>query len=175
MFATTTILSFLALSFLANGQQAGNLTKETHPTMSWSKCSSGGSCTTTAGQVVLDSNWRWLHWKANYTNCYDGNEWDTSACSSAKTCATNCALDGADYRGTYGITTSGNSMTMVFVTEGEYSTNIGSRVYMMASETKYMMYKLLNQVGNGIGFKCNNNLLCRSLPSRWTYRTFPVA
>ncbi|AEO64066.1 glycoside hydrolase family 7 protein [Thermothielavioides terrestris NRRL 8126] len=111
--------------------------------MSWQKCSSGGSCTTVQGEVVIDSNWRWVHDKNGYTNCYTGNEWNTTICSDAKSCAANCALDGADYSGTYGVTTSGNALTLKFVTKGSYSTNIGSRLYMMASSTKYQMFTLL--------------------------------
>ncbi|CCO37125.1 hypothetical protein BN14_11276 [Rhizoctonia solani AG-1 IB] len=57
----------------------------------------------------------------------------------------NCAVDGADYSGTYGITTSGNALTLKFVTKGE-NTNVGSRVYLMASDdTNYEMFKLKNQ------------------------------
>ncbi|XTI94630.1 glycoside hydrolase, partial [Cenococcum geophilum] len=62
-----------------------------------------------------------------------------------KTCATNCALDGADYTGTYGVIASGNALTLKFVTQGSYSKNIGSRLYLMASDSKYQMFKLLNQ------------------------------
>ena len=57
----------------------------------------------------------------------------------------NCALDGADYSGTYGITTSGNALTLQFVTTGS-STNVGSRVYLMAAgDTEYQMFQLKNQ------------------------------
>jgi len=50
-------------------------------------------------------------------------------------------LDGANYSGTYGINSSGNSLTLKFVT----GANIGSRVYLLASDTAYQMFKLLNQ------------------------------
>lgn len=59
-----------------------------------------------------------------------------------KSCASNCALDGADYKGTYGITASGNSLQLKFVTKGSYSTNIGSRTYMMKDDSTYEMFKL---------------------------------
>lgn len=60
MFPAATLL---ALSFLAIGyaQQIGTQTAETHPSLSWSNCAAGGTCTTTAGKVTLDANWRWLH------------------------------------------------------------------------------------------------------------------
>ncbi|PIL31386.1 hypothetical protein GSI_06086 [Ganoderma sinense ZZ0214-1] len=141
-------LSLLALSYaaIAYGQQAGTLTTETHPKLMIQKCTGSNSCTTENHLVVLDSNWRWLHSVSSSTNCYTGNTWDTSLCPDPTTCATNCALDGADYSGTYGITTSGNALTLKFVTHGPSSTNIGSRVYLMdTSDAKYEMFKLKNQ------------------------------
>lgn len=54
-------LALLSLLGVASAQQAGTLQSETHPKMSWSKCSSGGSCSTAQGEVVIDSNWRWVH------------------------------------------------------------------------------------------------------------------
>ncbi|KAH8830310.1 glycoside hydrolase [Flagelloscypha sp. PMI_526] len=139
--------SFVAFTLLAvvQGQQVGTLTAETHPTLSVSECTAGGSCTTQQRSVTLDSNWRWLHSTANSTNCYTGNEWDATLCPDATTCATNCALDGADYSGTYGITTSGNALTLTFVTNGPYSTNIGSRVYLLEDESNYQMFDLNNK------------------------------
>lgn len=47
------------------------------------------------------------------------------------------------YEGTYGATTSGDALTLKFVTEGEYSTNIGSRLYFLESESKYQGFTLL--------------------------------
>jgi cellulose 1,4-beta-cellobiosidase len=145
MFHTAGLLTLASLA-VVYGQQAGNLTTETHPKMAWQLCRKGGSCTSqSTGEVVLDGNWRWLHHTANFTNCYEGNEWDASYCASNSACAKNCALDGADYRGTYGISVSSNALTLKYVTKGEYGTNIGSRVYMMNGATKYQMFKLMNK------------------------------
>ncbi|TFK39660.1 cellobiohydrolase I-II [Crucibulum laeve] len=144
MFQKSALILF-TLFAMACGQQVGTQTAETHPKMSWQKCTKGGSCTTqSSASIVLDANWRWLHTTSGYTNCYTGNTWDKSLCPDGATCAKNCALDGADYTGTYGITASGNSLTMKFVTSGQQK-NIGSRVYLMASDTQYQMFKLLNQ------------------------------
>lgn len=140
-------LALLALSFaaVAFGQQVGTNTAETHPTLSWQKCTTSGGCTTVSGgKVVLDANWRWLHTTTGFTNCYTGNTWDTTLCPDGATCAQNCALDGADYSGTYGITTSGNALTLKFVTTGQQK-NIGSRVYLMQDDTHYQMFNVLNQ------------------------------
>lgn len=48
--------------------------------------------------------------------------------------------------GTYGITTSGDALTLKFVTDGS-QVNVGSRVYLMApgSTTNYQMFNALNQ------------------------------
>ncbi|EJD55681.1 cellobiohydrolase I [Auricularia subglabra TFB-10046 SS5] len=140
MFPAVALLTFALAAVRA--QQVGTNTAESHPKLTWSRCTSSG-CTQQNGAVVLDSNWRWLHTTTGYTNCYNGNAWNTTLCPDGTTCASNCALDGADYSGTYGITTTGNALTLKFVTQGAQK-NIGSRVYLMASDTQYEMFNLLN-------------------------------
>ncbi|KAF8597974.1 cellobiohydrolase I-II [Ceratobasidium sp. AG-I] len=142
-FSTSTLLSLtLALLASVRAQQAGTVTAETHPTLPWQKCTTSGGCATqSSGKIVLDSNWRWVHTTSGYTNCYTGNAWDASICPDATTCASNCALDGADYSGTYGITTSGNELSLKFVT----GANVGSRVYLLNDDSTYEMFKLKNQ------------------------------
>lgn len=132
---------------VARGQQVGTQQTETHPTMTWQTCTSASSCTTKTGKVVIDANWRWVHDKTSgsYTNCYDGNKWNTTLCPSNDKCAANCALEGADYAATYGATASGNSLKLTFITKGSYATNIGSRLYLMADDSTYQMFSLLNQ------------------------------
>ncbi|ORY11399.1 cellobiohydrolase I-I [Clohesyomyces aquaticus] len=144
MFSKTALLSSL-FAAAATAQQVGTLTTETHPAMPIQSCTASGSCTTLNTAVTLDANWRWLHTTSGSTNCYNGNAWNTTLCPDGKTCAANCALDGADYPGTYGVTASGGALTLKFVTNGQYSKNIGSRMYLMASDTKYQMFKLLNK------------------------------
>lgn len=125
------------------GQQVGTFTAETHPSLTWETCTAPGQCTTNQGKVVLDSNWRWVHNSAG-TNCYTGNTWDTTICPDDVTCAKNCALDGADYTGTYGVTASGNSLKLNFVTQSS-GKNIGSRLYLMSDDSTYQEFKMLNQ------------------------------
>ncbi|KAF2090565.1 glycoside hydrolase family 7 protein [Saccharata proteae CBS 121410] len=133
------------LASLASSQQVGTQQTETHPSLTWEECTGSGSCTTESGSVVVDANWRWLHSTSGTTNCYTGNEWDATLCPDDVTCATNCALEGADYSGTYGVTSSGDAITLKFVTTGAYSTNVGSRLFMMENDSTYKLYKLLNQ------------------------------
>ncbi|KAF9001244.1 family 7 glycoside hydrolase [Hymenopellis radicata] len=143
MFNTVALVS-LALAAAVLGQQIGNYTAETHPSLTVQQCSAGGSCTSQARSIVLDANWRWLHVTGNYTNCYTGNEWNTTTCPDNAACAKNCALDGADYKGTYGISASGNALTLKFVTTSQQK-NIGSRVYLMQDQDNYQMFSLKNQ------------------------------
>lgn len=64
-----------------------------------------------------------------------GNKWDTSLCPDNDSCAKNCCLDGAQYASTYGASTSGDALSLGFVTKGSTGTNVGSRLYLMASGT----------------------------------------
>jgi cellulose 1,4-beta-cellobiosidase len=142
---TPSILSAGALLMgLATAQQVGKEQTETHPKMSWKRCTGTGgtSCTTVNGEVVIDANWRWLH-DSSGKNCYDGNEW-TGVCSTATDCASKCQLEGANYGTTYGASASGNALTLKFVTKHEYGTNIGSRFYLMNGASKYQMFTLMN-------------------------------
>ncbi|CAK7206306.1 Exoglucanase 1 [Sporothrix eucalyptigena] len=139
----------LSAASVVHGQGVGTQQTETHPKMSFQKCTGKGSCTTTNGEIVIDANWRWVHDKGGYTNCYTDNTWNSTACTDATKCASQCVVDGADYTATYGASTSGNALTLHFVTKGQYATNIGSRMYLMASPTKYAMFTLL---GNEFAF-----------------------
>jgi len=130
-----------ALVAAARAQQVGTQQTETHPTMTWQTCTAADSCTTVNGEVVIDANWRWVHDVGGYTNCYTGNTWNATLCPDDATCATNCALDGAEYASTYGATTSGDALSLTFVT----GSNIGSRLYLMESESAYQGFKLLNK------------------------------
>lgn len=135
------LISISLLLALASAQQVGIVTPETHPKLSWGKCTSSG-CQTQQASVVLDANWRWLHTTSGYTNCYTDNAWNATICTDPVACAKGCAVDGADYSGTYGITTSGNALTHKFVT----GKNVGSRVYLMdTADTGYQMFKPKNQ------------------------------
>lgn len=80
----------------------GTQQTETHPKLSWKTCTGtgGSSCTSKSGEIVVDSNWRWLHTTSGTTNCYTGNTWDSSLCATNSACDSNCVMDGADYSGT---------------------------------------------------------------------------
>nr|CCA94937.1 putative glycoside hydrolase family 7 [uncultured eukaryote] len=142
-----TLLTLLSLACLANGQGVGSFSQEVHLPLPMQSCTSSG-CATQTTSVVLDSNWRWLHANNDYTNCYTGNTWNQQLCPNAQTCTANCALEGIDqgqWASTYGISVSGNSLRLNFVTPNSNGKNVGSRVYLMVSDTRYYMFQLKNR------------------------------
>jgi len=134
----------------ANAQLAGTLQPEMHPPISMKTCTTSG-CTEVAKSITVDANWRWL--EDNAVNCFTGNLWDQTNCPStaegAKNCVTNCALEGANYEESFGITTEGNKLKLNFITKStpgtEELTNVGSRTYLMGSDSKYEMFHLKNR------------------------------
>ena len=145
MIAFTSLLSLL-LATSTSAQQIGDYVKEVHPPLPIQSCTAPNSCTNLSTSLTVDENWRWLHNKDNYQNCYDGNWWNVTLCPDNRSCAANCAIDGAEYKSIYGVTTTpAGALNMKHLTRHDFSYNIGSRIYLMASETKYHMFKLLNK------------------------------
>lgn len=133
-----------ATARLAHAQKACTSTTETKPSLSWSTCTTDAGCTDTTSDVTIDANWRWTHDVDGYDNCYTGNTWDADLCPDDETCATNCCVDGADYETTYGISSSGDALTLSFVTTSA-QTNIGSRTFLMGSDDEYQTFELLGK------------------------------
>jgi cellulose 1,4-beta-cellobiosidase len=132
---------------VANGQAPGTLTKENHPKLDYEVCGATG-CTKHTTGMVIDSNWRWTHIAGSTTNCFTGNLWDAKLCPDEATCSKQCVIEGADkeYTGTYGVTTKADKISLQFVTEGPYTTNVGSRLYMMDNDdTNYKMFHMKNR------------------------------
>jgi len=129
----------------AAAQQAGTLTPEVHPDM-WMQvdCAADG-CKREKGSVVLDANWRWVQRQGQ--NCYTDTKWDSAVCSDAEACAEACSVEGADYEGTYGITSNSDKdgVNLRFVTKHAYGANYGSRMYIMDSDDSYKLFKLKNR------------------------------
>ena len=57
-------------------------------------------------------------------------------------------VDSNDWKGTYGVDASGDKLSLQFVTKGQYSTNIGSRVYLLDPSGKRTAQNLLIFVAN---------------------------
>eukprot|EP00727_Mastigamoeba_balamuthi_P012788 m51a1_g8131 putative glycoside hydrolase family 7 protein (571) ;mRNA; r:213479-215259 len=138
----TTLVLAAALFGLAVAQQAGTKSAENKPKISTFDCTANG-CTSVDRAVTMDANWRWLHHDG--TNCYSGTSWNTDFCGTPEQCAKQCALDGADYPNTYGVTASGSALTLKFVTKGQYATNIGSRMFLLETPETYKLFQLINR------------------------------
>jgi cellulose 1,4-beta-cellobiosidase len=133
---------------LVNGQQAGYLEQEVNPTITLKECTIEGGCTSSQAKLTLDANWRWIHATSGYENCYTGDTWNSQYCSDPNQCAQNCALEGVSsekYENTYGIQQIQDGVKLKFVTEHEYGTNVGSRLYLMENDENYKLFYLKNR------------------------------
>lgn len=112
----------LVVSFAAHAaaQHSAALEPEIHPKLSWKRCS-GTGCETVNGEIVIDSNWRWLHEVDGDENCFEWNVWNDDVCNSVESCTEGCALDGANYRRTYGITARNSSLSMRYLTYFDFA------------------------------------------------------
>lgn len=127
------------------GQQVGPNSPEVHPPFSAQQCTKGGGCTEVGGELVLDSQWRWLHEKGGYTNCLAGGKWSEASCQSAETCAKNCELEGLnveDYSQKVGLDPiTGGIRLHHQAPKGAFA----SRVYLLEDRDHYRMFKLKNR------------------------------
>ncbi|CRK40455.1 hypothetical protein BN1723_015727 [Verticillium longisporum] len=141
----TVLLIILDLAF---AQLAGNIIREIHPPLTWKRCKSAGVCETIQGGVVLDENWRWLRDVGGFSDCFRGNDWTYENCTTTESCTSRCVLEGEDYENTRGIGTTGDAISLRYLNNQSLPT-ANSRVFLMASETRYQTFTLL---GNEIAF-----------------------
>jgi cellulose 1,4-beta-cellobiosidase len=135
-----------SLFFAVAAQQAGKLKENYHMPIDIQACSASG-CSNEAKTLTIDGNWRWTHSESG-SNCYTGDEWDQSLCASPAECAKNCALGGIpsdEWEGTLGVHKTTDGVKLDFVTDGPYSKNVGSRMFVLESESKYKLFKMLNK------------------------------
>lgn len=140
----------LAAHFLlVAAQQPGHMEQEENPTVRLTECVASDDCTHKDLKVTLDANWRWVHHSSGYENCYTGNQWNSKYCADPAQCASQCVLEGVTsekYRSTYGIEQIDNGVKLKFVTDHQYGTNVGSRLYMLdESGERYKMFFLKNR------------------------------
>jgi len=133
---------------VASAQGVGGYKQEAGPEITLRKCTAPGSCKANKHKLTMDANWRWVHVDGDYTNCYKGNVWTEECPGDGAECAKACVLEGIDaeqYEGTYGVTTTGDGVTMNLVNEHDYGISVGARLYVLNGEDKYEMFKMLNQ------------------------------
>ncbi|KAJ7615849.1 glycoside hydrolase [Roridomyces roridus] len=131
------MLSILLLASVAAAQQIGTFTPEVHPQITYKTCQKYAGCETRRGSITLDANYRWLHTASGQT-CNPGG-FNRTLCPDAETCGETCALDGADYAGTYGVTTNGSALSLLFGSGG-------ARVYLLDDTGEnYVNFQVMNQ------------------------------
>ncbi|KAK3700403.1 hypothetical protein LTR37_016014 [Vermiconidia calcicola] len=139
-------LSALTLSSLVYSQQVGKK-PEVHPKLTTQTCSKKDGCTTHETSVVLDALAHPIK------NIHTGKSCLTSdgslkkkICSTAESCAANCALEGVDYAD-HGVYTQGDRMAMrMYLREDGKLESVSPRVYLLdENKEEYSMLKLLGQ------------------------------
>jgi cellulose 1,4-beta-cellobiosidase len=135
-------------------QQAGSINKNDLMPFPVGECNAAGECkTNTKTKLSLDSNWRWTHEKDGSENCYTSNEWKTKggdvACKdgATKTCAKECAV-GAwpkdQWEKPYGVNKTKTGVDLGYVTQGPYSMNVGTRLF-ITEDGEYKQFNLIGQ------------------------------
>ncbi|TVY31989.1 putative 1,4-beta-D-glucan cellobiohydrolase B, partial [Lachnellula subtilissima] len=140
------IIFVLATSLIpfVSAQQPGTYTPEVHPTLTSQQCTKAGGCVTVNTSVVLDSNFRWLHNVGGSDSCVSQG-FNTSVCADAESCSTDCALEGVDYA-SFGVKTNGSALTLnLFKTENNVTSQTSPRVYLLADDSTYDMFQLLDR------------------------------
>jgi len=128
---------------LVVAQNPNDAKPEVHPPLPTWKCTSSGGCVQQNTSVVLDWDFHAIHTTSGSTACTAANGQPGSQCSSAAACAQNCVVDGISDYSQYGVTTSGNAVTMYHYVQGR---SVSPRIYLLDNvSNNYVMFKLLNQ------------------------------
>ena len=91
------------------------------------------------------------------TCCTENDIWKANNISTAFTMhscdvkeQTRCEGADKEYTETYGVETESDKLSVGIVTHGAYTTNIGSRVYLMRGEDRYKMFHLKTRSGSTV-------------------------
>jgi cellulose 1,4-beta-cellobiosidase len=135
-------------------QQAGKINSNDLVPFSIGECTADGSCkANTKTKLSLDSNWRWTHEVDSSENCYTANEWKTKSgeqvCEDGqtKTCAKKCAVGAwpkEQWQAPYGVNHTSRGVDLGFVTQGPYSINVGTRLFVTEGD-EYKQFHLLGK------------------------------
>lgn len=135
----------LAACQLVGAQNPDENNLPVHPQLPTWKCTTSGGCVEQKTSVVLDWDFHNIHTIGGTTSCKTGNA-PSAQCSDAATCAKNCAIDGISNYTQFGVSTSGNAVTMYhYVQSNGRLTSASPRIYLLDEDNKYVMFKLLNQ------------------------------
>jgi cellulose 1,4-beta-cellobiosidase len=143
----------LLLSTVA-AQQPGDINSNDLVPFAIGECKSDGTCVANEKtQLSLDSNWRWTHQVGASENCYTQNEWKTKGgeqvCEDGKTktCAQKCAVGNwpkDQWEAPYGVNKTASGVKLGYVTQGPYSINVGTRLFVTEGE-EYKQFDLIGK------------------------------
>jgi len=153
----------------AVAQQAGDINSNDLVPFPVGECKADGTCTDAKTMLSLDSNWRWTHQAGGSENCYTSNEWKTKegdqVCEDGqtKTCAQKCAVGTwpkEQWEAPYGVNQTKSGVKLGYVTQGPYSINVGTRLFVTEGD-EYKQFKLIgNEVSVTVdmsGTECGLN------------------
>jgi hypothetical protein len=69
-----------------------------HPPLTWSQCTSFGSCVPVNGSVTQSGGMSWFHWPWG-DECWENHVWNSTICPDVQTCYDECSLRKANYSG----------------------------------------------------------------------------
>ncbi|KAJ8508287.1 hypothetical protein ONZ45_g9415 [Pleurotus djamor] len=139
------LILLFSLASIGLAQQAGTIKPEVHPPLIVKQCPSASACLPSQRSIVLDASHRWTHHTSGTSSCYSGNTWNDLCTIDPIQCAQECAVEGAYYDAEHGVTTSGSEVRLNFVTNHQWGRTVGSRVFLLADEVNYEMYRLANR------------------------------
>ncbi|KAJ7436076.1 cellulase CEL7A [Mycena galericulata] len=124
------VLSLFQAQYLLAQRLNGSGALQTHPTLTWSQCTVAGACSLVNGSIAETNGMNWFSCPSGI-DCWEDHVWNSAVCPDAETCYNNCsAHSSTDYAGIYGITTSGDAVTMRFFTQSSV-VNIGNSVLLL--------------------------------------------
>ncbi|TDZ68066.1 Exoglucanase 1 [Colletotrichum trifolii] len=142
------------LGALATAQKIGHFVPEVHPALSWSRCTSPGSCDPVNGAVTIDAAFRFTHLANSAASCFVNNRW---TCGSAEACSEQCVLEGEDYGNTLGVTARGASLSQRYKTAHQFGRTVNSRLFLLdEARAEYQTFTLL---GNELAFDVDLSLV----------------
>ncbi|KAL8297708.1 hypothetical protein RB598_001153 [Gaeumannomyces tritici] len=114
---------------------------EVHPKITTFRCTLAGGCEEKTNYIVLDSLAHPVYQQANGHHCGSwGERANATACPTKEACAGNCVMEGLEDYGVVGVSTSGTSLRLQQLRDGEL---VAPRVYLLDStEHKYEMLEL---------------------------------
>ena len=146
---TRTLPFVVSLLLGLTSAQTPGKSPEVHPRLQTYRCNLEDGCVRRNSQIVLDDLAHPVHQLVDTSlGCGNwGSAPNATVCPDEATCAKNCIVEGISDYAAYGITTSGNSMTMHQLVNGS---DVSPRCYLLQENGEE--YEMLKLTGNELSF-----------------------